>query len=110
MVWFGKANLQGEGGERIKANEETVFEMARGREWWKVEQNKDRGKERKVWVKGTAESGGREEGEWSRTGDKKKSSLKLEKINSSLGLNRPLLLEPAEGKATVELSQWVSGQ
>lgn len=56
-------------------------------------------------MKGTAENGGREEGEWSRTGDKKTGSLKLEKINSSLGLNLPLLLEPAEGKPTVELSQ-----
>ena len=25
MVWFGKANLQGEGGERIKDNEETQY-------------------------------------------------------------------------------------
>lgn len=40
---------------------------------------------------------------WSRTTDKK-SSLELEKINSSLRLNLPLFLEPAEGKATVELS------
>lgn len=88
---------------------QTVFEMARGWEWWKVEQNKNRGKEVKVWVKGTAENRGREEGKvvkdwW----QKKPNSLELAKINSSLGLNLPLLLEP-EGKATVELSYWVSG-
>lgn len=83
---------------------QTVLEMARGWEWWEVEQNKDRGKELKVWVKATAENGGREEGGAVKDCWWKKSSLELEKINSSLGLKLPLLLEPAEGKATVELS------
>lgn len=80
MVWCGKANLQ-EGGQRVRDNDETVFDRNR-----KEQHRMEGGKREKD--KGLV---------------MKKSSLKLENISSSAGLNLPLLLKPEE-KATVELS------